>query len=128
MCGAHGMWSCLLAMFGKGQMGSAVVVSLRQLHVFGQRDFLGTPTNLRLYSQKCQGVPFPQSFKTCYFCSGHISVDPICPQPRDLYKYVFIYTYVYIYIYIYTCTYMYIYIYIHIYIYVCVYIHMIYDI
>ena len=26
---------------------------------------------------------FPQPVKTRYFCSGHISVDPICPQPTD---------------------------------------------
>ena len=34
------------------------------------------------FYQKCQGVP---SFPICqihYFCSGPISVDPICPQPE----------------------------------------------
>ena len=44
--------------------------------------FWGTPINLFLSSQKCQGVPFPQSVKIPYFCSGPISVDPICPQPK----------------------------------------------
>ena len=48
-----------------------------------QRDFLGNPVNLLLSPQKCQGVPFPQSVKIHYFCSGPIGVDPICPQPID---------------------------------------------
>ena len=34
--------------------------------------FLGTAFNLPLYSQKWQGVPFPQSVKINYFCSGPI--------------------------------------------------------
>ena len=29
-----------------------------------------------------RGNLFPQSVKNHYFCSGPISVDPICPQPR----------------------------------------------
>ena len=29
-----------------------------EFHVFRQRNFLGTPANLLLSSQKCQGVPF----------------------------------------------------------------------
>ena len=41
-----------------------------------------TPVNLLLSSQKCQSVPFPRSVKTHHFCSGPISVDPICPQPN----------------------------------------------
>ena len=28
---------------------------------------------------------FPQSVKIHYFCSGPISVDPICPQPSGVY-------------------------------------------
>ena len=43
---------------------------------------MGTPVNVLLYSQKCQDVPFFQSVKIHYFCSGPISVDPICPQPN----------------------------------------------
>ena len=45
-------------------------------------DFLGTPVNLLLYSQKCQGVFVTPICQIHYFCIGHISVDPICPQPR----------------------------------------------
>ena len=44
------------AYFGKGQMGSALMGSL-QISCF-LTDFLGTPVNLLLCSQKCQGVPF----------------------------------------------------------------------
>ena len=29
-------------------------------------------------------VTFPQSVRINYFCSGPISVDPICPQPSGL--------------------------------------------
>ena len=44
---------------GKGQMRSALMVSLQNsVFLFRQRDFLGTPVNLLLSSQKCQGVPF----------------------------------------------------------------------
>ena len=43
---------------------------------------MGTPVNLLLSSQKCQGVPFSPSVKLSYFCSGPVSVDPICPQPK----------------------------------------------
>ena len=50
-----------------------------------QRDFLGTPVNLLLPSQKCQHVPFSPNLSKCplLVCSGPISVDPICPQPRQ---------------------------------------------
>ena len=52
--------------------------------MFFDRDLLGTPVNL-LSSQKCQGAPFSpisQSLKKYYFCSGPISVNSICPQPK----------------------------------------------
>ena len=43
--------------FGKGQMGSALMGSL-QIPSFDRGIFVGTPVDLRLSSQKCQGVPF----------------------------------------------------------------------
>ena len=43
---------------------------------------MGTPVNLLLSSQKCQGVPFLPICQNYHFCSGPISVDPICPQPK----------------------------------------------
>ena len=52
-----------------------------QMFMFFDRDFSGTPVNLLLYSQKCQGVPFSPICQIHYFCSSPISVDPICPQP-----------------------------------------------
>ena len=52
-----------------------------KFHVFWQRDLLGTPVNPLLSSQECQGVLFPQSVNIHDFCSGPISVDPICLQP-----------------------------------------------
>ena len=64
----------------KENMGSALMGSLQMLCFL--TDLWVTPVNLLLYSQKCQGVFFPQSDKINYFCSGHISVDPISPQPR----------------------------------------------
>ena len=53
------------------------------LPLFGQRDFFRVlplayfclPESARVYS-------FPQSVTIHYFCSGPISLDPICPQPR----------------------------------------------
>ena len=42
---------------------------------------MGTPVNLLVYSQKCQGVPCPRSVKNHCFRSGPVSVDPICAQP-----------------------------------------------
>ena len=70
---------------------------------------------------------FPQSTKTHYFCSGPVSVDPICPQPMCIYIYIYIYMYhtislslyIYIYIHIYICICMYTYIYM----YTCIYIY-----
>ena len=37
--------------------------------------YLYLPKNARAYI-------FPKSVKMHYFCSGPISVDPICPQPK----------------------------------------------
>ena len=87
----------LHGLLGKGLMGHRI------FQVFWQRDFLGTPVNLLLYSQKCQGVLF----------------TPICQS----YIYIYIYTYIHTYIHTYVwniCVYIYIYIhtYIHIYIYI----------
>ena len=44
-----------------------------------------TPVNLMLYSPKsARAHLFPQSVKIYYFCSGPISVEPICPQPKHV--------------------------------------------
>ena len=49
---------------------------LRRWGVFGDErdaahDFLGTPVNLIMSSQKCQGVPFPQSVKSLLLQCAH---------------------------------------------------------
>ena len=54
---------------GKGQMGSALMGSL-QMSCFLTEDLLGARAYLS-----------PQSVKIHYFCSGPVSVDPICSQP-----------------------------------------------
>ena len=46
------------------------------IFMFSKRDFLGTPVTGRTF--------FPQSVNICYFYSGPISVDPICPQPNPV--------------------------------------------
>ena len=45
---------------GKGQMGSALTGSLANLVILDRDFWWGTPLNLRLSSQKRQGVPFPR--------------------------------------------------------------------
>ena len=53
------------------------------IYVFSQSDLLGTPLNLLLFSQKCQGVPFsPIRQKVLTFAAAPFSADPTCPQPR----------------------------------------------
>ena len=68
-------------------MGSALMGSLQQKHVSLQRDLLGTPVNLITFiSLKVPGHTFfpNKSVKIHDFCSGPISVDPICPQPGSV--------------------------------------------
>ena len=48
---------------GEGQRGSALIGSLRISYLF-DRDLLGIPVALLLYSQKCQGVPFSPFVKS----------------------------------------------------------------
>ena len=76
------------AAFGKGQMGSALMGSLqhlmflteglRCLHYFGV-----PPLTYLCILRSARACLFPQSVKTHCFCSGPISVDPICPQPSS---------------------------------------------
>ena len=64
---------------GKGQMRSALIIANL---LFFDRDLLGTPVNLLLPSQKCQGVPFSPICRNSLLLQRPISADPICPQPR----------------------------------------------
>ena len=79
-------YDIILHVFRKGTNGvSTNGVTVNIMFFFLQRDILGTPVYLRLSSQKCQGVPFsPSCQNSLLVCSGPISVNPICPQPRLL--------------------------------------------
>ena len=93
---------------GKGQMGSSIMGSLHVLCFLTGTCWVITQVNLLSFSQKCQGVPFSTICQSAlllqrphkgawsankhettrkpkqkqHLCSGPISVDPICPQPR----------------------------------------------
>ena len=52
--------------------------------VFLTEGFLGAlPLTYFCIPKSARAYLLPQSIKMCYFCSGSISVDPMCPQPRD---------------------------------------------
>ena len=61
---------------GNGTNGVSTTGVTAIFMCFGQKDltYLYIPKSVRAYL-------FPQSVKIHYFCSGPISVDPICPQP-----------------------------------------------
>ena len=73
---------CSHAALAQGQMGSALMGSLQISCFLTEWLFWGTPVNLCLSSQKCQGVPFSPIRQKLLLCSGPISADPICPRPR----------------------------------------------
>ena len=93
----------MLIMIGRGQMGSALMGSLHiscssTEGLFGHS---GWPTFIL---PKVPGRTFlPNSSKSLSFCSGTISVDPICPQPNTILYYGTLYynTYNYHYYYYY---------------------------
>ena len=50
---------------------------------FDRGTFLVLPLTYFYLPKSARAYLFPQSFKMNYFCcSGPISVDPICPQPK----------------------------------------------
>ena len=66
---------------GKGQMGSALI-GVTANFMFLTEFVLGVLPLAYFYIPKSsRACLFPQSVKIHYFCSGPISVDPICPQP-----------------------------------------------
>ena len=67
---------------GKGQMGSALMGSLQMSCFFDRGTFWVPPLTYFHLPKSARAYLFPQSVKTHYFCSGPISVDPICPQPK----------------------------------------------
>ena len=67
---------------GKGQMGSALIRSLRISHFLTEGLFGHFPLIYFYLPRSARACLFPQSVKKHYFCSGPLSVDPICPQPK----------------------------------------------
>ena len=61
-------------------MGSALMGSL-QISCFLTEGVL--PLTYLYIPKSSSSYLFPQSVKIDYFCSGPISVDPVCPQPND---------------------------------------------
>ena len=56
--------------------------SLQMLCVFDRGTLWVLPLTYLYLPESARAYLFPQSVKTHhYFCSGPISVDPICPQP-----------------------------------------------
>ena len=70
---------------GKGQMGSSALVGSLLILCFLTEGLLGTPVNMHLYSQKCQGVPFsPNLSKFTTFAAATLVSTPFVPnQPTD---------------------------------------------
>ena len=62
-------------------MGSAPTGSLRISCVL-TGTFGVLPLTYFDFPKSARAYLFPQSAKNHYFCSGHNSVDPVCPQPR----------------------------------------------
>ena len=64
--------------------------------------FLDGDTSVNFAFPNIPGRTFFQSSRIRYFCSGPISADPICQQPKDYhcyYYYVYYYYYYYYYYY-----------------------------
>ena len=67
--------------FGKGQTGSALMGS-PQISCFLTGTFWVLTLTYFYLPKSAMAYLFPQSVEIHYFCSGPISVHPICPQPR----------------------------------------------
>ena len=68
---------------GKGQMGSALLGSLRIYCFFDRGTFWVLPLTYLYSAKRARAYLFPQSVEIRYFCSGPVSVDPVCPQPPN---------------------------------------------
>ena len=120
---------------------------------FDRWTFWVLPLSCFYLPKSARACLFPQSVKIHYFCSGPVSVDPICPQPRQVqpiplsrhsllrgagdvtrerhtcvslrYVCICMYMYVcmYIYIYMICMCFMYVYLCIHVYPYMHIYIY-----
>ena len=69
-------------MVRKGTNGVSTNGSLQMLCFFVDRDmFWVRPLTCLYLPKRTRAYLFPRSVNTYYFCSGPISVDPICLQP-----------------------------------------------
>ena len=83
----HYTWSAMSlgrgsSHLGKGQMGSALMGSLRISCFLTGTCWLLPLTDVYL-PKSARAYLFLRSVKNHYFCSGTISVDPIRPQPNE---------------------------------------------
>ena len=65
----------------KGTSGASTNGVTANYFVFDRRTSWVLPLTYFYITKSARAYPFSQSVKTHYFCSGPISVDPICPQP-----------------------------------------------
>ena len=67
---------------GKGRMGSALIGATASFMLFDRGAFGVLPLTYFYIHKGARSYLFPQSVKIHDFCSGPVSVDPVCPQPR----------------------------------------------
>ena len=63
-----------------GPMGSELMASPQILSFFDRGTFWVLPLTYTYLPKSARAYLFPQSARIHYFCSGPLSVDPICPQ------------------------------------------------
>ena len=68
----------------KGTDGVSTNGVTAKFRFFDGRTFWVTLLNYFYLPKSARAYLFPQSVKINNFCSGPISVDPICPQPTDV--------------------------------------------
>ena len=94
----------------KGSNGvSTNGVTANVIMFFGRGTFWVLPLTYFYLPKSAGAYLFPQSVNIHYFCSGTVSVDPICPQPNPFASAAAIHTYIYIYMYYYYYYYAYYY-------------------
>ena len=71
----------ILVIISEKDKWSALMGSLQISVSFDRGTFWVLPLTYFYPPQCARAYPFSQSVKALYFCSGPISVDPICPQP-----------------------------------------------
>ena len=70
--------------FLKGTNGASTNGVTANFIFFDRGPFWVLPLTYFYLPKSARAYLFPQSVNNNYFCSGPISVDPICPQPNQL--------------------------------------------